>query len=77
MEHDPTSGAGPSTTGNEHNSTEPTEASALAPDVVEPMRAHNLAATNGDTHRVVRGRRLEVWCLRPGERPAAARPRGL
>jgi hypothetical protein len=77
VEHDPTSGAGPSTTGNEHNPIEPTETSALAPDIVDPMRAHNLAATNGETHRVVRGRRLEAWCRRPDPQPAAARSRGL
>jgi hypothetical protein len=76
VEHDPTSGAGPSTTGNEHNPGEEAQAPLRAPDVAETTHADNRAAApHGDLHRVVRGRRLEVWCLRPNQGPAD-RPRG-
>ena len=76
MEHDPTTGTGPSTTGNEHNPNETGEATSPAPDAIETTNANETTQANGlseasprDPHLVVRGRRLEASCIRPNESP--------
>lgn len=72
MEHDPTTGAGPETTGNDLVRHWPSDAPVDAYELVA-QRANDETPRSRE-HDVERGRRLEGTCARPSSRPA--RPRG-
>jgi len=80
MEHDPTMGAGPETTGNQ---PQPTEAPAPDGSATEclAMRRHDLRprADNLHTrgHPIIRGDRLETSCTRPHTLYLGGGPRGV
>jgi len=79
MEHDPTMGAGPETTGSQPQPAEAPEIDGAATEHVATRR-HDLRPRadylHTRDHPIVRGDRLETSCTRPHSRYLGGGPRG-